>query len=85
MLFTVGQRSSMDHIYHARRIENVNHLEVPTIICAPPNTKLLIGFSPRKAPCRMPDDKLRLRPLDAMLADMLQIPGVPAEFIHFTD
>ncbi len=79
MFFGLGQRSGVDDIYDAGRIENINDLQPASATAA---ADRLVFFRANSTPITDGDDRFRLRRFNAMSINMLGIPSVPTEASH---
>lgn len=72
----------MNDIHDARRIKNINDLHVQSIRVLSAHQELSF-FSAKRIPARrMVDDVLGLRRLDAMTANVFDVPCIPAKLVH---
>ena len=67
---------------HVRRIEDIDDLEVPAVLCLPHDEVLVLPDPLRVRAPGMVHHELCFRACDPVAGDVLSVPHVPAELVH---
>lgn len=78
-LLALRERAGMDHVDVVVLVENEYDLKKPSATSPPPDEPLVVGTPLREGLPRTSNHGLRFVTRDAMRADVLRVPGVPAE------